>query len=169
MRVLSPLKQFEVIQFYLPRCVCVCQYNKNIIYRRVQGVCLSMWAGDGLCLQVCVVWFFFSLKAKKAKKIHSVFVCRAGWCGSLASPLLHSCVSSLLPPAANHDGSNGGNDIWEQFLSAPAKVVKGLISSHAGAQEKKRLPPRIKHNLLIKTSLSGWETSINNISSVQIR
>lgn len=40
-------------------------------------------------------------------------------------------------PAANLDGG-GGADIWEQFLSAPAKVVKGLISSHAGAQAKKK-------------------------------
>lgn len=46
-------------------------------------------------------------------------------------------VPASLPrfrPAANLDG---GADIWEQFLSAPAKVVKGLISSHAGAQAKK--------------------------------
>lgn len=35
--------------------VCACvrarQCNKNIIYRRVQGVCLRTWAGDGLCLE----------------------------------------------------------------------------------------------------------------------
>ena len=49
-------------------------------------------------------------------------------------------VPASLPrfrPAANLDGGNGGVDIWEQFLSVPAKVVKGLISSHAGAQAKK--------------------------------
>lgn len=39
--------------------MCVCQGNKNIIYRRVQGVCLRVWAGDGLCLRVCVRVFYF--------------------------------------------------------------------------------------------------------------
>lgn len=51
----------------------------------------------------------------------------------------HFCtvlVSPLFPPSTNLGGGNGDVDIWEQFLSAPAKVVKGLISSHAGAQKK---------------------------------
>lgn len=50
--------------------VCVCQYNKNIIYRRVQGVCLHVWAGDGLCLE-----FVCSVNAKKGKKTHLKNVC----------------------------------------------------------------------------------------------
>ena len=39
--------------------VRVCHYNKNIIYRRVQGVCLCVWARGGLCLEFVVVFFRF--------------------------------------------------------------------------------------------------------------
>lgn len=58
--------------------VCVCQYNKNIIYRRVQGVCLRTWAGDGLCLEFYFVRVCVCANAKKAKKIQCVFAFRAG-------------------------------------------------------------------------------------------
>lgn len=79
--------------------------------------------------------FIYLMKAKKAKKIPSV-VCVEGrimWAASVPAPASLPCFL----PAANLDGGGGGADIWEQFLSAPAKVVKGLISSHAGARAKK--------------------------------
>lgn len=75
----------------------------------------------------------------KRQRKHRVCVCVQGrimWAACVPVP-------ASLPrfrPAANLGGGDGGDssaDIWEQFLSAPAKVVKGLISSHAGAQAKK--------------------------------
>jgi len=131
------LKQFEVILFYLRRYVCVCRYNKNIIHRRVQGVCLCMWAGDGLCLEFMFVCVFFFLPANakkgKKKKLRNTCVCVGK----------RSCVpvSSRFPPSANLCSGGGvSGDIREQCLSAPAKVVKeGLISSHAGARGKNNL------------------------------
>lgn len=90
--------------------------------------------GRWLVPRVCV---FFPVNAKKAKKIRGACVCvracRAGSCASVVSPFLHG---ARLFPVSTLRGGNGGSDIWEQFLSAPAKVVKGLISSHAGAQKK---------------------------------
>lgn len=79
-------------------------------------------------------FFFFFVEAKKAKKIASV-VCVEGrimWAACVPVP---ASLPRFLPAANLDDG--GGADIWEQFLSAPAKVVKGLISSHAGARAKK--------------------------------
>lgn len=107
-------------------------------------MCVCMWAGDGLCLEF-VCFFFFSVNAKKGKEIHlkNMYVCvHACVCVCIGEDHVrrmcpHFCtvlVSSLFPPSANLGG--GSSDIWEQFLSAPAKVVKGLISSHAGAQKK---------------------------------
>lgn len=83
-----------------------------------------------------LIYFIFLVEAKKAKKIPSV-VCVGGrivWvaCVPVPAPLPRFLA------AANLDGGGGGGaDIWEQFLSVPAKVVKGLISSHAGARAKK--------------------------------
>lgn len=138
-------------------------------------MCLHTWAGgraDACAALEYFDLFIFFVGAKKARKIPSV-VCVEGrivWAACVPVP---ASLPRFLPAANLVDGDGGGGggaDIWEQFLSAPAKVVKGLISSHAGARAKKtQLPPRIQHNLPIKTSLSVWETSINNISSVQIR
>ena len=50
--------------------------------------------------------------------------------------LFRHAARSLPSAPPQISGSGGGGDIWEQFWSAPAKVVKGLISSHAGAQKK---------------------------------
>ena len=84
---------------------------------------------------------FFSVNAKEGKKMHlkNVCVCECVGKDHVRRMCPNFCtvfVSSLFPPSANLGGGSGGSDIWEQFLSAPAKVVKGLISSHAGAQKK---------------------------------
>lgn len=76
---------------------------------------------------------FFLWELKRPRK-YGVFFCVEGrimWAACVPVP----ASPPHFFPAANLDG--GGADIWEQFLSAPAKVVKGLISSHAVARAKK--------------------------------
>lgn len=147
----------------------MCRYNKNIIHRRVQGVCLCMWAGDGLCLEfmfVCV-FFFLPANAKKGKKKKLRNTCVCVGKRSIMRPRFFP-VSTLRKPLQRrrrqrrHSGA---------MFKCACKGCQGGINliSRWGAGKKQPLPPRIKHNLPIKTSLSGRETSINNISAVQIR
>lgn len=108
-------------------CVCVCGR--------------AMACASSLCVCVC---FFFSVNAKKGKNTFKEYMCVCVCVFVQGRIMCVGCVPisarcsflPLFPPSANLGGGSGSGDIWEQFLSAPAKVVKGLISSHAGALKK---------------------------------
>lgn len=114
--------------------------------------------------------FFFLWKLKRPRKHRVLFVLRAGSCGPRA-PLFPPLFPISSPPQISTAAA--ALDIWEQFFKCACKGCQGInLISRWGAgkkKKKKQLPPRIQHNLPIKTSLSVWQTSINNISSVQIR